>query len=63
MSGKKKLSDFFIDLKVPLSQKDNIFVLESAGDIVWVIGYRLDNRYKISSQTKRVHLFEYANGS
>jgi len=63
MKGKKKLSDFFIDLKVPLSQKDNIFVLESAGEIAWVIGFRLDNRYKISSRTQNVHLFEYSNGS
>ena len=63
MNGKKKLSDFFIDLKVPLSQKDNIFVLESAGEIAWVIGFRLDDRYKISSRTQNVHLFEYSNGS
>jgi tRNA(Ile)-lysidine synthase len=63
MNGKKKLSDFFIDLKVPISQKDNIFVLESEGQIAWIIGFRLDNRYKISSRTQNVHLFEYSNGT
>ena len=63
MKGKKKLSDFFIDLKVPVSEKDNIFVLESAGEIAWVIGFRLDERYKISATTQHVHLFEYSDGT
>lgn len=59
MKGKKKLSDLFIEQKIPLSQKQAIGVLENAnGDIVWVQDLRIDERYKISSNTKKVVIFE-----
>lgn len=48
----KKISDFLIDLKVPLILKRNINVLCSGNDIVWVIGLRIDDRYKLSPFTK-----------
>ncbi|MGW8123106.1 tRNA lysidine(34) synthetase TilS [Roseivirga echinicomitans] len=54
MKGKKKLSDFMIDQKIPLNLKDQIRVLTSNGNIVWVIGHRIDDRYKASDQTKTV---------
>ncbi len=54
MNQKKKLSDFFIDKKIPTIQKRNILVLLSGKDIVWVIGYRIDNRYKILSNTENI---------
>ncbi|KYG75041.1 tRNA(Ile)-lysidine synthase [Roseivirga ehrenbergii] len=54
MKGKKKLSDFMIDQKIPLNLKDQIRVLTSEGNIVWVIGYRIDDRYKITEHTKEV---------
>ncbi len=53
MRGKKLLSDFFIDLKLNRFQKENIWLLLSGKDIVWIVGLRLDNRFKISSNTKR----------
>jgi len=53
MDGFKKVSDFLIDQKIPLNEKENIYVLVSGNDIVWVVGIRIDNRYKITSQTKR----------
>ncbi|WP_256013292.1 tRNA lysidine(34) synthetase TilS [Desertivirga xinjiangensis] len=59
MKGKKKVSDLFRELKIPLTEKKNIPILENAnGDILWVVGYRSDNRYKVSSQTKKVITFE-----
>ncbi len=59
MDGKKKLSDFFISQKIPLSDKKAIRILENGnGDIIWVVGYRTDNRYKITGQTKKVYIFE-----
>lgn len=52
-AGSKKLSDFFTDLKVPLHHRRSTPVLE-CGEIVWVCGYRLDDRFKITPATKTV---------
>ncbi len=52
MKGKKKLQDFFTDIKLSRHEKDNIWLLCADDDIVWVIGYRIDDRYKITAQTK-----------
>jgi len=54
MRGKKKLSDFFVDEKVALSDKGRIPVLEHEGTIVWVCGKRLDDRFKVTENTDRV---------
>ena len=48
MSGKKKLSDYFVDEKVPLTGKQNKWLLCIGEDIVWVIGMRTDERYRIT---------------
>lgn len=62
MQSRKKLSDFFINQKVPRIQKLRIPILVNGnGDIIWVAGYRLDNRYKLTSQTKKVIIFELLN--
>ena len=59
LQGQKKLSDLFIEQKIPLNQKQEIAVLENGnGDIVWVAGMRLDERYKVSENTKKVLIFE-----
>jgi len=54
LRGKKKLSDFFIDLKINLLEKEKIWLLISGNDIAWVIGYQIDNRYKISEETRDI---------
>jgi tRNA(Ile)-lysidine synthase len=54
MTGYKKVSDFLIDNKVPVHLKENTWVLCSGQDIVWVMGYRLDNRFRIAPETKRI---------
>ena len=53
MKQKKKLSDYFIDKKYSRFDKENIFILESAGKIVWIIGDRIDDRFKITSSTNK----------
>jgi len=53
MRQKKKLSDYFIDNKYSRFDKENIFILESSGKIVWIIGDRIDDRFKITSTTKK----------
>jgi len=54
MTQSKKLSDLLIDIKVPVNLKENIQVLVSDENIVWVVGYRVDDRYKITKKTKNV---------
>jgi tRNA(Ile)-lysidine synthase len=54
MKGKKKLSDFFIDEKYNIQQKENTFVLVSGNIIAAILNVRLDERFKISSSTQKI---------
>ncbi len=51
---KKKLQDFFVDEKVPRDERDRIPLIISGEDIVWIVGYRGDERFKIKDETKKV---------
>lgn len=54
MKGKKKLSKFFKDQKYSLLEKENIWLLCSGSDIVWIIGKRMDDRFRVTDQTKEI---------
>lgn len=54
MSGKKLLSDYFVDNKFSQPQKERTWLLTSADNIIWIIGHRIDNRYKITPETSRI---------
>lgn len=54
MKGRKKLSDFFTDLKLSRREKESTPILRSGNEIVWIIGYRIDDRFCVNSTTTRV---------
>lgn len=54
LQGEKKLSKYFKDKKMSLVDKENVWLLCSENQIVWVIGNRMDDRFKISDKTKNI---------
>lgn len=53
MNQKKKLSDYFIDRKFSRLEKEKVRILESGDKIVWIIGEKIDNRFRITKSTKK----------
>ncbi|MDX2306117.1 MAG: tRNA lysidine(34) synthetase TilS [Microscillaceae bacterium] len=52
MDGRQKISDFLINQKISLALKSQVKVLCSGEDIMWVVGHRIDNRFKITAKTQ-----------
>jgi len=64
MKAKKKISDFFVDAKIPIYEKRRVPILETKdGKVVWVCGQRLDDRFKITSETRRILKLEFMRPS
>ncbi|MEO9144556.1 MAG: tRNA lysidine(34) synthetase TilS [Ginsengibacter sp.] len=59
MPGKKKLSKFFVDQKMSMTEKEKVWVIESNKRIIWIIGKRIDDRFKITGKTKKVLSFYF----
>lgn len=55
MKNFKKVSDFLTDLKISVSERKNQLVLTNRNQIVWIVGLRIDNRYKLNSKTKKIY--------
>lgn len=58
MKGKKKLSDFFIDEKFSIRQKENTFVIVFGNEIAAVLGERVDERFKVDAETRKLLLIK-----
>ena len=60
MKGRKKLSNYFSDCKLSIMEKEKIWVLCSGEDIVWIVGKRTDNRFRIHDKTKNVLVVNFS---
>jgi tRNA(Ile)-lysidine synthase len=58
---RKKLQDLFVDLKIPREQRDTIPLVISGEDIIWVAGYRTDERYSVSDNTQSYLFLKLVN--
>ena len=58
IKGKKKISDFFIDKKISIPNKENIWLLCSGKEIVWVINYRISDNFKITETSKKMYIVQ-----
>jgi tRNA(Ile)-lysidine synthase len=50
---RKKLQDFFVDMKIPRDERDSIPIVVSGNSVVWVAGYRADERFRVTEKTKK----------
>lgn len=60
MKGRKKVSDYFSDNKFSLADKEETWLLCNGDDIIWIVGERTDNRYKINKSTKRALVVNFS---
>lgn len=59
MKGKKNISDYLTDKKKNIIEKENTYILTDEENIVWIVGERLDDRYKITPKTKETTIIKY----
>nr|MBP7279511.1 tRNA lysidine(34) synthetase TilS [Sedimentibacter sp.] len=54
MMGSKKIKDIFIDLKIPKEERDTKLIIADDENIIWLEGYRINDKYKVSAATKKI---------
>ena len=59
LKGSKKISDYLINIKLPIPDKSKVRILESGGDIIWLVNHRIDDRFKVTDKTSKILLVEY----
>lgn len=54
MKQMKKISDFLIDLKIPVTIKEKVLVMLSDDEVMWVMGYRIDDRFRVTGHSGKI---------
>ena len=57
--GKKKLKDYFIDMKIPREERDGILLLADGSHVVWIVGYRISEFFKVTDKTEHIIKLTY----
>lgn len=60
--GKKKLKDYMIDAKIPREQRDSVLLVADGPEIVWVVGYRVSEKYRVREGTEKIIQLEVSGG-
>ena len=60
--SRKSLKDYFINEKVPKEQRDKVYLLAQDHHIIWVVGHRISQHYKVDDKTKRIFQVRYRGG-
>lgn len=59
MKGQKKISEFLTDLKLSVPQKERVYVVESTGEICWVVGHRIGEKFRVKNSDDPCFIIEY----
>ncbi|QUI20821.1 tRNA lysidine(34) synthetase TilS [Vallitalea pronyensis] len=59
IDGQKKLKKYFIDAKIPREERDKIPLLVDGSQIIWIIGHRISEHYKVTASTKKILEVKY----
>ena len=60
--SRKKLKDYMIDAKIPREQCDSILLAADGQEIVWVVGYRISERYRVREDAEKIIHLEVSGG-
>ena len=58
--GIKKVKNFFIDNKIPLLERDTVPIVTMNGQPIWIVGFRIDDRVRITEETKKLLIMKFA---
>lgn len=58
-NGTKKLKEYFIDCKIPRDLRDKVPLVAVGNEIVWVVGYKISDKFKVTENTKTVLKMEF----
>jgi tRNA(Ile)-lysidine synthase len=61
MKGRKKLQDFFVDIKIPRESRNEIPLLSAGNEIIWVAGIRMNEKFMVNELTKHMLSVEYVS--